>query len=198
MFRYSLDIGCPETSLNTNQRCLNLQRGEGHICVAAEANNQERRRMFSDFTKNLCTDMYVWKLSILAFSIYGILTYYLLTYLLTYLLPYLLLTYLLTYTIEQSPSWEANRFSASQIPRILRTPKIHYRIHKCPPPFPILSQLDQVHTHTSHLLKILLYIILPSTPGSPNWPLSLRFHHPKPTYASPLPHTHHMPCQFMV
>ena len=51
--------------------------------------------------------------------------------------------------MEQSPSWEANRFSASQeIPHILWNPKVHYRIYN------ILSQLDPVHTPKSHFVKI--------------------------------------------
>ena len=103
------------------------------------------------------------------------------------------LTYLLTYSMEQSPSWEANRFSASQeISRILWNPKVHYRSHKCPPPVPILSQLDPVHTPSSHFLKIHLNIILPSRLWSSKWSLSFRLLYENPVYASRFPHTRYI------
>ena len=74
----------------------------------------------------------------------------------------------------------------------LWNPKINFHIHTYPSTVPTLSQLDPVQAPTSHFLKIRHNIILPSTNGSSQWPLSLMFPHQNPEYASPLPHTCYM------
>ena len=102
-------------------------------------------------------------------------------------------TVVTTYSMVQSPSWEANRFAASQeIPRISRNPKVHYRTHKRPPAVSILGQPSPVHIPTSHLLEIHPNIH-PSTSRSPQWSLSLRVPHQDTIHPPLLTHTRHMP-----
>ena len=90
--------------------------------------------------------------------------------------------------------WEANRLSASQeISRILCNPKIHHRIHKCPPPVPDLSQLDPAHIPTSHFVKIHLNIIVPSNARVSQVVSFPWVSPPKAVYASLRPHTRYLP-----
>jgi len=96
----------------------------------------------------------------------------------------------LTYSMEQSPSWEANRFSASQvIPRILWNLKVHYHIHRFPAtcPYPVTSPIQSIPPHpiswrSTLILSFHLSLGLPSG----------LFHSGFPT-SSPIPHKHYMP-----
>jgi hypothetical protein len=59
--------------------------------------------------------------------------------------------------MELNPSWEAASCAATQeLPSILWNPKVHYRVYKSPPLFPILSQISPVRTIPSYLRSILI------------------------------------------
>ena len=69
--------------------------------------------------------------------------------------------------MEQSPSWETNRFSASQeIPSILWNSKIRTAFAKAFRPSLFCPRINPVQVPVSHVLKIHFNIILPSKPGS--------------------------------
>ena len=95
--------------------------------------------------------------------------------------PNIAYTYILTpwsrVLLEKLTGFAANQ----EIPRILWKPKVHYRIHKCTLPVPILSHIDSVHALTSNFLNIHLNIILSYRLGSSKWSHSLRFFPPKPS-----------------
>ena len=95
--------------------------------------------------------------------------------------------------MQQSPSWEANWFSASQeFPSILWNPKVFYRIHKFPQTVPILGQFDPVHTPhpTSWRPILILSPIYACVSEVVSFPQDSP---PKPVCTSPLTHTRYMP-----
>ena len=108
--------------------------------------------------------------------------------LLSYIHSYIF-TYLLTYIFHGSESLSraTNRSQpVKKFPTFGGT-------RRCLLPVPTLSQLDPVHTPTSHFLKIHLQIYIPSTPGSSMWSLFRRFFPTKPcTPLSSTPYVLHV------
>jgi len=113
------------------------------------------------------------------------------------------------HSMKQSPSWEANSHSVIQETiRLLRNPKVHYRVHKSPPiprfcvtfrnklfflrwevvspspnpqtggPLLVKKKEKTVQTSPSYFFKIHFNIIPPITPWSPKFASSLQVSQP--------------------
>ena len=96
-------------------------------------------------------------------------------------------------SMEQSLSWEANRFAASQeIPRIFWNLKVHYRLSHCPPPVPTLSQISPVHTSHPKYWRSILILSSHISLGIPSG-LFPSGYPPKPCIHLSYPHTCYVP-----
>ena len=64
-----------------------------------------------------------------------------------------------TDSAEPNHSWESNICSANEeVPRILRIPKVHYRVHNIPPLVLYLCQMNPFHVLPLYLLKVHLIL----------------------------------------
>ena len=92
------------------------------------------------------------------------------------------------YSVEQSPSWEANRSSASEeIPCFLSNSTVHRRVDKSPSPF--LSRFGSIHCtpyNPVSWISILLHLRLGFI-----WSVSFRF--PEQNLARTIIFSHNVP-----
>jgi hypothetical protein len=103
-------------------------------------------------------------------------------------------TNFLTHSIQQSPSLETNRFSASQeILSSLWNQKVHYQIHNSPPPVPTLSQINPFHAPITTFWRSILTLSSHLRLGLPSGLLPSGF--PTVTLYAPLLNTCYMPRQ---
>jgi hypothetical protein len=105
---------------------------------------------------------------------------------------FILLTYLLTTRCRILFEKLTVTQLVRKYPAFLWNPKVHYRVHKSPPPDPVLSQTNPVRPIDPCLLKVHLNVILPPTPRSFQWSLTFGPPNQNPLNISPLLHACHM------
>jgi hypothetical protein len=83
-------------------------------------------------------------------------------------------TYLLTYLLTPWCRILFKKLIVTQLvkkyPAFLWNPKVHHRVHKCPPLAPILSQLNPVRPIDPYLPKVHFNVTIPPTPRLPSVP----------------------------
>jgi hypothetical protein len=87
----------------------------------------------------------------------------------------------LTYPLHGAEYCLKNWLSLSLTKNVLLAlwnPTVHHRVHKHPPLDPILSQVNSVRLINPYLRKVQLNVILPPTPKSSQWSLTVKKHNP--------------------